>query len=111
MAIQRKIVTVVFNDGHQEQYRMTPLAEMKAERVWKMSVGKLDTSTQISQLAWTCAEVKAKETGAVIKSLEAWLEDVEVIDVDTEDINPTDAAPSEDGPPNSQSQPESHPES
>src|ERR1035437_3660813 len=87
MAIQRKLVNVVFNDGHTEQYRMTPLAEMKAERVWKMSVGKLDSSTQISQLAWTCAEIKAKETGAVIKSLEAWLEEVEVIDIDVEDIN------------------------
>lgn len=111
MALQRKIITVVFENGQTETFRQTPLLELAAERRWKMSLGKLETSTQISQLAWTAAEMRAKKNGTVVPDLETWLEDVDTIDIDLEDIVPTKAAPTSSGPQNSPSQPELTPES
>lgn len=111
MAVQRRFVVVAYLDGRQERYPLTPAVDMEFERTYKVSVNRMDDgaagATNMYRLAWLCA----RRHGGVTKVAEDWANDIEGVDVETEDIAPFVAgAPAADSQ-NSASQLESLPAS
>ena len=105
MALQRLCVSIAYSDGHVSRSAITPKVQMAFERQYKTSLAKLtddpQATTRLYQLAWE----SERAGGAIIKDFESWLEEIEAVDIENEEIRPFDAARPVIASPSSRSQP------
>lgn len=89
MPIERRVFQIVYNDGRIEEHRLTPAAEMRFERTYKIGVNQAFTgeqsSTYLSRMAWELVRAKTSE---VIPAFEDWIESVDTINVEKERVAP-----------------------
>lgn len=90
--LERRVIIIVYNDGHQERHRLTPSLEMEFERLYGAGIGKAfvgdQASTNLTRLAWLAVS-RAPRNGSVLKTIEGgWADDLDVVSVDTERIAP-----------------------
>ncbi len=108
MAITRLVIHVAYLDGREVRYPLTPVLQMKFERDWHIGVGKLNDGpegvTNVYKLAFHVQlNNKNDFPGVMPGDLEQWLDLVDGIEVETEDIVPFVANPANGGSANSPS--------
>ena len=105
MALQRMCVRIAYSDGHVSRSAISPKVQMGFERQYKTSLAKLSddpaATTRLYQLAWEAE----RAGGALIKDFDSWLEEIEAVDIELEEIRPFDAARPVIASPSSRSQP------
>lgn len=90
--MQRLIANVAYADGRVESISVSPKVQMLYERKYKTSLGRIAETgiTGAFQLAYEA--MVAKNHGEVVKLLEDWIEDVEAVELSSEEIRPTKPA-------------------
>lgn len=91
--MQRAVALIAYADGTVERVKITPKVQMYYERVYKTPLSKAAEigNTAMFQLAWEA--VRANGNGRVIPDFETWVDGLEAVDVELEDIRPTEPAP------------------
>jgi hypothetical protein len=88
MALQRRVVVIAYTDGRQERYPLRPAVEMEFERVYKVGLTTAFTgeggATNLYRLAWLAEKSRVSS----LPLFENWINDVEVVDVEVEEIAP-----------------------
>lgn len=110
--ISRLVVCIAYLDGRQVRYPITPKLQMTFERYNKIGIGKLNDGpegvTNVYKLAYH-VQLANKDSfpGVFPGDLESWLDLVDGIEVENEDIVPFVAPPVNGGSANSPSLQES----
>lgn len=113
MAITRLVVHIAYTDGRTVRYPLTPKLQMTFERDFHIGVGKLNDGpegvTNVYRLAWHVQKANIADYQGALPLLEDWLDGVDGIEVESEDVVPFVATPSNGGSRNSASPRESVP--
>jgi hypothetical protein len=96
--MKRTVVNVLYSDGRQESYPVTPKVELTFEKAHRLPVhpktfeGANGTSLVYS-LAWEA--MRASKKNEVVKAMDGWVDDLEATEVASEDVRPFAAAGSD----------------
>lgn len=90
--IERRVIVIVYNDGRQERYRLTPALEMEFERLYGVGVTQAfvgnESATNVARMAWLAVK-RNHGNGHVLKTIEGgWADDIDLFHIDTEKIRP-----------------------
>lgn len=114
MAASRLICTLVYLDGRQVTYPVTPMIQMQFERSYKVGINHLmdgnEGMNNSYKLAWLTQSKHAEDMpNGVMPTLDVWAETLDALEVKDEEVVPFVSAPSNGTSPNSASLQESVP--
>ena len=97
MAITRLIVQIAYLDGRMVSYPLTPKLQMTFEKFWHIGIGKLNDGpegvTNVYKLAYHVQLANKDDfPGVMPGDLETWLDLVDGIEVENEEIVPFEKA-------------------
>ncbi len=112
MALKRTTVTIGYTDGRVVTYPITPKIQMLFERTYGIGIAKLNDgnsgATNVYNLAWFVQSHNLIGYPTTFSaSVEDWLDTVDAVTVDDEDVVPFGGAALNGGSVNSQSRQES----
>lgn len=107
MAITRLVVNIAYTDGRVVRYPLTPKLQMTFERDFHIGISKLDDGpegvTNVYKLAWHVQRHHVADYPGALPLLDEWLDAVDGIEVETENVVPFGNTASNAGSPDSAS--------
>lgn len=90
MAVKRLLIRYVYLDGRSAEYPVTPKQQMTFERIYKISFSAVDENiTNRYQLAWFIQkEHQSEMPEGFMPTLDDWLDTLDAIEVDSEEVRP-----------------------